>query len=40
MLVILVLLHPTSGVSEIHFNFQIQSEIAEILVTEIINQQN
>ena len=38
MLVILVLLHPTSGVSEIHFDFQIQSEIAEILVTEIINQ--
>ena len=38
MLVTLVLLHPTSGVSEIHFDFQIQSEIAEILVTEIINQ--
>ena len=32
MLVTLVLLHPTSGVSEIHFDFQIQSEIAEILL--------
>ena len=38
MLVILVLFHPTSGVSEIHFNFQIHSEMAEILVSGIINQ--
>ena len=38
MLVILVLLHPTSSVSEIHFNFQIHSEIAEILVSGFINQ--
>ena len=35
---ILVLLHPTSGYSEIHFVFEIHSEIAEIHVSGIINR--
>ena len=34
---ILALLHPTSGYSEIHFSFEIDSEIAEIHVSGIIN---
>ena len=40
--VILVLfhMHPTSGYSEIHFYFEIHSEIAEIHVSGIINRQN
>ena len=37
---ILLLLHPTSGYSKIHFYFEIHSEIAEIHVSGIINQQN
>ena len=37
---ILVLLHPTSGYSEIHFYFEIHSEIAEIHVSGIINRYN
>ena len=35
---ILVLFHPTSGYSEIHFYFEIHSEIAEIDVSGIINR--
>ena len=35
---ILVLLHPTSGYSEIHFYSKIHSEIAEIHVSGIINR--
>ena len=35
---ILVLLHPSSGYSEIHFYFEIHSEIAEICVSGIINR--
>ena len=34
---ILILLHSTSGYSEIHFYFAIHSEIAEINVSGIIN---
>ena len=37
---ILVLLHPTSGYSEIQFDFEIHSEVAEIYVSGIINRQN
>ena len=37
---ILVLLHPTLGYSEIRFYFEIHSEITEIHVSGIINQQN
>ena len=37
---ILVLLHPTSGHSEILFYFEIHSEIAEIHVSGIINRKN
>ena len=37
-LAILVLLHPTSGYPEIHFYFDMHSEITEIHVCGIINQ--
>ena len=37
---ILVLLHPTSGYSEIHFYFDIHSEIDEIHVSVIVNRYN